>query len=56
MQSNEPVMLITGSRKGIGRHLAEHYARTGYQVIGCSRRAADWEAKNYVHFDVEAPS
>ena len=50
MQSSEPVMLITGSRKGIGRHLAEHYARTGYQVIGCSRRATDWEAENYAHF------
>jgi 3-oxoacyl-[acyl-carrier protein] reductase len=35
--SDRPVMLITGSRKGIGRYLAEHYLKKGYLVEGCSR-------------------
>ncbi len=45
-----PVMLITGSRKGIGRSLAEHYTKTGWMVIGCSRRDADMKFPNYSHF------
>jgi 3-oxoacyl-[acyl-carrier protein] reductase len=44
------VMLITGARKGIGRHLAETYARSGCQVIGCSRKPAEFEHPNYQHF------
>ena len=44
------VMLITGTRKGIGRHLAEYYLAKGYVVIGCSRRAAGLEAPAYRHF------
>lgn len=47
------VMLITGTRKGIGRYLAEYYAGRGYQVIGCSRGAADWEADGYEHVECD---
>lgn len=43
------VMLITGTRKGIGRHLAEHYVAAGFQVVGCSRTAADWTLSGYEH-------
>ena len=43
------VMLITGTRKGIGRHLARHYASQGYQVVGCSREPADYELDGYQH-------
>lgn len=43
------VMLITGTRKGIGRHLAQHYAAEGYQVVGCSRKPADHQLDNYQH-------
>jgi len=45
-----PVMLITGTRKGIGRSLAEHYAKSGWMVIGCSRGDADIQIPNYSHF------
>lgn len=31
------VMLITGTRKGIGLHLAERYLARGWTVVGCSR-------------------
>lgn len=47
------VMLITGTRKGIGRHLAEYYASKGYIVEGCSRGDPDWGAENYTHHNVD---
>ncbi len=46
----QPVTLITGTRKGIGRFLAEHYCGEGHVVYGCSRGEADWEHQNYTHF------
>ncbi|MBV9948442.1 MAG: SDR family oxidoreductase [Myxococcales bacterium] len=50
---NEQVMIITGTRKGIGRYLAETYARRGFLVEGCSRGAAGFEAENYTHHQVD---
>lgn len=35
------VMLITGTRKGIGRHLADRYLERGWTVVGCSREAPE---------------
>lgn len=46
---DDRVMLITGTRKGIGEHLARRYAERGYQVIGCSRKPADYELDRYRH-------
>jgi 3-oxoacyl-[acyl-carrier protein] reductase len=46
-------MIITGTRKGIGRHLAETYAKRGFVVEGCSRGDAGWEAENYTHHKVD---
>jgi len=48
-----PVILITGTRKGIGRHLAEHYLDKGYAVIGCSRRPVEMAATGYRHFELD---
>lgn len=47
------VVLITGTRKGIGRYLAEHYVQRGAQVVGCSRRAPEWSLPNYTHFETD---
>jgi 3-oxoacyl-[acyl-carrier protein] reductase len=47
------VMLITGTRKGIGRHLAETYARRGFIVEGCSRGGASFEAEGYTHTEMD---
>lgn len=44
-----PVTVITGTRKGIGRCLAEHYVRRGHVVIGCSRQESDWTLDGYEH-------
>ena len=46
--SAEPVALVTGCRKGIGRHLAEHLLGAGYRVVGCGRTTEGWSAE---HFD-----
>jgi len=45
-----PVTVITGTRKGIGKYLAEHYVAKGHTVIGCSRGDIDWQLSNYEHF------
>jgi 3-oxoacyl-[acyl-carrier protein] reductase len=43
-------MLITGTRKGIGRHLAHYYSQCGYQVVGFSRRPLEDPPAGYTHF------
>src|SRR5690242_21307701 len=44
------VVLITGTRKGIGRHLAERFVKAGDRVVGVSRGAPDWTLDGYEHF------
>src|SRR6266478_10134741 len=44
------VVLITGTRKGIGRALVEHYAGRGCHVVGCSRSPFEGEFPNYRHY------
>ena len=44
------VMLITGTRKGIGKQLAKYYTDKGFRVIGCSRKNIDFELDNYQHY------
>jgi 3-oxoacyl-[acyl-carrier protein] reductase len=45
-----PVTFITGTRKGLGRSLVEHYLRLGHAVAGCSRESIDWQLDGYVHY------
>jgi 3-oxoacyl-[acyl-carrier protein] reductase len=48
---NEPRrMVVTGTRKGLGKHLVEHYSRAGWEVIGCSRQPVDYSIPSYRHF------
>jgi 3-oxoacyl-[acyl-carrier protein] reductase len=51
--SDKPVMIVTGSRKGIGKYLVEHYLKQGYMVEGCSRGAADISDSNYKHHELD---
>jgi 3-oxoacyl-[acyl-carrier protein] reductase len=48
-----PVTLITGTRKGIGRALAQHYLDAGHTVVGVSRQAADLAHDRYRHFTAD---
>jgi len=47
---NNGVILITGSRKGIGRYLTEYYLNKGFHVVGCSREPLGSKFDNYRHF------
>jgi 3-oxoacyl-[acyl-carrier protein] reductase len=47
--AEDKVVVITGTRKGIGRALVEHYAAKGCQVVGCSRSPFEGELPNYRH-------
>jgi 3-oxoacyl-[acyl-carrier protein] reductase len=47
------VALITGTRKGIGRYLAEYYVGKGFQVVGCSREPSAYASTFYEHFCVD---
>jgi 3-oxoacyl-[acyl-carrier protein] reductase len=49
MSENKSI-LISGTRKGIGHALVEHYAKKEYQVIGCSRSAFEGGFPNYRHY------
>ena len=43
------IIIITGTRKGIGYYLATQYLQSGDIVYGCSRRECDIQHENYHH-------
>ena len=47
------VMLITGSRKGIGKYLTEYYVKQGFLVEGCSRKPPEWKMERYHHHSID---
>lgn len=47
------VIVITGTRKGLGRYLAEWYVGKGDLVVGCSRQIPDWRLENYIHLTAD---
>lgn len=51
--SDGRVMIITGTRKGIGLHLAEHYLAQGWTVAGCSRADSELSHPAYHHTCVD---
>ena len=50
---NSQVTLITGTRKGIGKYLVEHYITRGHLVVGCSREVPDWTIQGYKHYEAD---
>ena len=46
-------MVITGTRKGIGKELADYYIQKNYIVIGCSRGPSTINHSNYFHFSID---
>ena len=50
---DDPVTLITGTRTGIGRFLAEYYVGRGHRVVGCSRGEVDWALEGYTHYALD---
>lgn len=51
--TEQEVVLITGSSRGIGRFLVEHFLQHGALVEGCARSAVDWELPGYTHHQVD---
>lgn len=49
-QSMCRVFIISGSSRGIGKALSEHYLKCGDIVVGCARSTSDIAHKNYRHF------
>jgi 3-oxoacyl-[acyl-carrier protein] reductase len=47
------VILITGTRKGIGKELAEYYLSLGCNVIGCSRGSGTIVNSDYRHYELD---
>ncbi len=43
------VIIITGTSRGIGYQLADHYLNKGYIVAGCSRNLSSISHENYYH-------
>ena len=48
-----PVMVITGTSRGIGRAVAEYFVTHGYRVVGCSRSPVDFKMEGYSHSQVD---
>jgi len=49
----DKIIIITGTRKGLGKSLAEFFLSSGDIVYGCSRRAGSIEQKNYFHYTID---
>ncbi len=51
--SAERVALVTGSRTGLGKFIAEELAGYGFRVVGCSRKSPGWSLHNYEHVETD---
>ena len=49
-KQKEKSIIITGSRKGIGKYLVEYYSDKGFNVFGCSREPINYSLSNYSHY------
>lgn len=49
LNNDAPVMVVTGTSKGIGRGIAVYFLARGYRVAGCSRGQSTISDENYIH-------
>ena len=50
---NPKSVVITGTRKGIGKYLAERFLAAGWVVAGCSRGEASISHDRYTHYRLD---
>ncbi len=48
--TEKQVILISGTRKGLGKSFVEHFSKKNFIIVGCSRKPVDYEVENYHHF------
>lgn len=48
-----PIVLITGTSKGIGKSIAEEFLNNNYQVIGMDRLESSITNNNYTHYKLD---
>ncbi|NDJ26472.1 oxidoreductase [Campylobacter sp. MIT 12-8780] len=53
MRTSKKLILISGTRKGIGKFLSEYFLEQGFIVCGCSRGKASIIHANYRHFELD---
>ena len=53
MPSGKPVMIITGTSRGIGLEVAKHFLNRGYIVEGCSRHKPGICEADYNHAEID---
>lgn len=46
-------VIITGTRKGLGKATAEHFLELGWSVSGCSRKPSSISHGSYRHFELD---
>jgi 3-oxoacyl-[acyl-carrier protein] reductase len=49
LNDDAPVMVVTGTSKGIGFGVATHFLAHGYRVAGCSRGQSTISDDSYIH-------
>jgi len=47
------IIIITGTRKGIGKSLVEYYLKKNFTVAGCSRGTSSIFHENYIHHELD---
>ncbi len=53
MATNERIALVTGTSSGIGAAMVEILLDDGWQVIGMSRKRAQFDNPNYRHMEID---
>ena len=54
--SNLKVLVITGSSRGLGLDMANHYLENGWTVFGCSRGESTIDHEKYTHTSLDLSS
>ena len=47
------IIIVTGTRKGLGRDICLYYLEKGHIVYGCSRGESSIDHENYFHYELD---